>query len=85
MEESTDLMLRVYERASQELRSFDARIGEHLSRLLEAHGILAVRDLAFLEGLRSERDEAFDALREAETSLSNYLLSRLDVSQQAPE
>lgn len=83
MEDSAGLLLQVYERALEQLRAFDARIAEQLGSLIGTHAIPTARDVAFLEGLRRERDEALSRLRDAEASLFNYLLTRLGLSSQS--
>jgi hypothetical protein len=82
MEESTDLLLRLYQSARAQLQSIDAGIEEHLKKLLASGSVTSptARDVAFLEGLRSERDEAGAGLRRAEERLFNHLISQLGLT-----
>lgn len=85
MEDSDQLLFKVYERALEHLRAFDARIAEQFDRLISANATVGARDLAFLEGLRKERDEALAALQDAESAVFNYLLSHLGLSSSAAD
>jgi hypothetical protein len=83
MQESVDSLLRIYQRALSQLGSLDRGIEEQLKRIVTAAlegGLPTARDLALLEGLRSERDQARGSLRDAEQTIFNNLLAQLGVS-----
>jgi hypothetical protein len=81
MESADHVLFLQFEGAFKRLRKLDDDIKHHLERLAASAAEAlspAVRDLAFFEGLRYERDEARQALTSAEQRLLEYLLKRLD-------
>jgi hypothetical protein len=75
-------MLQEYERAKARFQSLENDLHEHLKRLLapaEGSGAPTMRQLAFIEGLRSERDQAWDRLKVLERGLFNAAAARTGI------
>jgi hypothetical protein len=79
MRDADQHLFQAYERAAAQLEAAEEAVHQRLTSLFEpdASPEVTVRMLAFLEGLRKERDEAWGAMQQAEQDLLDQLLSRL--------
>lgn len=78
MPQSQSPLLHAYEFALTGLRRVEDDLLRHVEKILalaDESETPTLRQLAFLEGLRRERDEAMAAVQQAEAALLNHISS----------
>jgi hypothetical protein len=81
MQQPEQLLLHAYERALARLQALESEICQQLTGAIDAQGKQAstLRQLALLEGLRHERNDARAETQRAEAALINHLGARLGI------
>ena len=75
-------LLQAYKRAAERLQDVERQVHQSLLNFFEPSEYSALptlRQLAFLEGLRRERDDAYEVAQRAEADLVDKILSRLGI------